>query len=96
MIDINQKNKPKNTRLTLLDFEISEDMHDDIVQVTFFKLSRHVRYTIELYHDTEFNNEIITKENWKYHPVVLWIGEQTVYCPSVELAVEIVNGLEKQ
>ena len=78
-------------RKEIWNFEITEDIQDGIVQVTFYKYNR---YCIEVYHSTELNNEIITTENWKKHPVVLWIGEDTIYCPSVELAIEIVNGLE--
>lgn len=77
--------------LIISNFEVTQDIEDGIVHVTFYK---HGRYTIELYHDTEMNNEIITSPNWKKHPVVLWIGEENIYCPSVELAVKIVNGLE--
>ena len=90
MLNVSKTKKPG--LLILSDFTITEDIEDGIVHVTFFKYGR---FTIELYHDTELNNEIITTENWKNHPVVLWIGEETIYCPSVELAVQIVNGLEK-
>jgi hypothetical protein len=94
IVNKTKKDRGYSTSITVIDqsqFTIGHDIENNIVHVTFYNYGK---YTIEHYHDTELNNEILTTENWKKHPVVLWIGEDTIYCPSVELAIEIVNGLE--
>jgi hypothetical protein len=94
IVNKTKTDRGSSTSITVIDqsqFTIGHDIENNIVHVTFYNYGK---YTIEHYHDTELNNEIIEDITWLNHPIVLRFDEEYIYCQSLEMAIKIINGLE--